>query len=104
MEKKREQGGILSSVAELFDLPPDVVAGLPRLELVGNRQLYLEHHTGLLAYSELFESFGNGTSLVPLDAVLTAVSVAWFANAPAGMSRASCSASVHTPPRPTRTR
>ena len=52
MEKKREQGGILSSVAELFDLPPDVVAGLPRLELVGNRQLYLERHTGLLAYSE----------------------------------------------------
>ena len=52
MERKREQGGILSSVAELFDLPPDVVAGLPRLELVGNRQLYLEHHTGLLAYSD----------------------------------------------------
>ena len=52
MEKKREQGGILGSVAELFDLPPDVVAGLPRLELVGNRQLYLEHHTGLLAYSD----------------------------------------------------
>lgn len=43
---------------------------------------------GLLAYSELFESFGNGTSRVPLDDVLTAVSVAWFANAAAGMSRA----------------
>ena len=41
----------------------------------------------LLAYSELFESFGNGTSLVPLDRVLTAVSIAWFANAAAGMSR-----------------
>ena len=52
MEKKREQGGILEGVAELFDLPADVVAGLPRLELVGNRQLYLEHHTGLLAYSD----------------------------------------------------
>ena len=39
MERKREQGGILSSVAELFDLPPDGVAGLPRQELVGNRQL-----------------------------------------------------------------
>ena len=48
MEKKRdrEQGGILGGVAELFDLPADVVAGLPRLELVGNRQLYLERHTG----------------------------------------------------------
>ena len=43
---------------------------------------------GLLAYSELFNSFGNGTSLVPLDAILTAVSVTWFANASAGMSRA----------------
>ena len=54
MEKKRdrEQGGILGGVAELFDLPVDVVAGLPRLELIGNRQLYLERHTGLLAYSD----------------------------------------------------
>jgi pimeloyl-ACP methyl ester carboxylesterase len=43
---------------------------------------------GVLAYSELFNSFGNGTSLVPLDAILTEVSVTWFANASAGMSRA----------------
>jgi pimeloyl-ACP methyl ester carboxylesterase len=42
---------------------------------------------GLLAYSELFESFGNGTARVPLDAVLTAVSIAWFTNAAAGMAR-----------------
>jgi epoxide hydrolase len=42
---------------------------------------------GLLAYSELFNSFGNGTSLVPLEKILTEVSVAWFANAAAGMSR-----------------
>ena len=26
MEKRREQGGVLGSVAELFDLPADVVA------------------------------------------------------------------------------
>ncbi|UOE44175.1 epoxide hydrolase family protein [Agromyces larvae] len=43
---------------------------------------------GLLAYSELFESFGNGTSKVPLDAILAAVSVAWFTNSAAGMARA----------------
>jgi pimeloyl-ACP methyl ester carboxylesterase len=42
---------------------------------------------GLLAYSELFNSFGNGTSLVPLEKILIEVSVNWFANAPAGMSR-----------------
>ncbi|HEY9290299.1 MAG TPA: epoxide hydrolase [Microlunatus sp.] len=40
----------------------------------------------LLAYSELFNSFGNGTSLVSLDKILMEVSVNWFANAAAGMS------------------
>lgn len=41
----------------------------------------------LLAYSELFVNFGDGTSLVPLDTILTEVTVNWFANASAGMSR-----------------
>ena len=49
---RRERGGVLNAVAELFDLPADVVAGLPRMELIGNRQLYLEHHTGILAYTQ----------------------------------------------------
>ena len=54
MERNRRDrdGGVLGTVAELFDLPADIVAGLPRLEMVGSRQLYLEHHTGLLAYTE----------------------------------------------------
>ena len=50
--RKKDQGGVLEGVAELFDLPADVVAGLPRLEMVGQRQLYLEHHSGILSYSE----------------------------------------------------
>ena len=49
MEKRPPK--VLSAVAELFDLPADIVAGLPHLEMVGDRQLYLEHHTGLLSYS-----------------------------------------------------
>lgn len=49
---QKGRGRVLDSVAELFDLPADVVAGLPRLELVGSRQLYLEHHCGILAYTE----------------------------------------------------
>lgn len=54
MERNRRErdGGVLGTVAELFDLPADVIAGLPRLEMVGGRQLYLEHHAGLLSYAE----------------------------------------------------
>ena len=60
MERNRKERVVLSTVAELFDLPADVVAGLPRLEMVGSRQLYLEHHAGILAYSE--EQIGVNTS------------------------------------------
>jgi pimeloyl-ACP methyl ester carboxylesterase len=35
---------------------------------------------GQLAYNELFESFGNGTSLVSRDQVLTQVSLYWLTN------------------------
>lgn len=43
----------LDGLAELFDLPGDLVAGLPHLELIGDRQLYVEHHQGILSYSGL---------------------------------------------------
>ena len=53
MERNRkERSGVLCEIAELFDLPADVVAGLPRLEMVGDRQLYLERHAGILAFGE----------------------------------------------------
>ena len=35
---------------------------------------------GQLAYNELFENFGNGTSLVSRDQVLTQVSLYWLTN------------------------
>lgn len=47
--RKFRDGGMLEGVAELFDLPADIVAGLPRLELIGGRQLYLERHYGILS-------------------------------------------------------
>lgn len=47
-EKRRP--GILEKTAQVFDLPADVVAGLPRLELVGDRELRMENHRGILVY------------------------------------------------------
>ncbi len=52
MERGKKRDGVLSSVAELFDLPADVVAGLAHVELVGDRQLFVEHHAGILSYGE----------------------------------------------------
>jgi len=58
MEKRRES--LLERTAGLFDLPADAVAGLPRLELVGDKELRMENHKGILAYGtqEIYISGG----------------------------------------------
>ena len=40
----------MERAAGLFDLPADVIAGLPKLELVGDKELRIENHRGILAY------------------------------------------------------
>ena len=42
---------------------------------------------GQLAYNELFENFGNGTSLLSRDQVLTQVSLYWLTNTSSGAVR-----------------
>ena len=50
MAGKPRRLGFLERAAEVFDLPADAVAGVPRLELVGDRELRVENHKGILAY------------------------------------------------------
>ena len=54
MERNRRdrEGGVLAAAAELFDLPADIVAGLPRLEMVGSRWSSDVCSSDLLAYTE----------------------------------------------------
>ncbi len=42
--------GLLIRASRIFDLPGDVVAGLPRMELIGNEEFRMEQHRGILAY------------------------------------------------------
>lgn len=49
-EKRNRRIRLLERTAEAFDLPTDVVAGLPRLELMGDREFRMENHKGILAY------------------------------------------------------
>ena len=50
MAGKRKKESVLERTAQVFDLPGDLVAGLPRMELVGDRELRMENHRGILAY------------------------------------------------------
>ena len=76
MERNRKERVVLSTVAELFDLPADMVAGLPHVEVVGNGHFYLENHHGILSYSGeeidingegmVIRVFGSGLELVSM--------------------------------------
>ena len=50
MERRAKKESLLERTAEVFDLPGDLVAGLPRGEITGSRELRMENHKGILAY------------------------------------------------------
>ena len=52
MSEQKQKLGFLARTAQTFDLPADIVAGLPRIELIGNGQLQMENHRGILSYRE----------------------------------------------------
>ena len=76
MEKKKRENSVLTRAAELFDLPADLVAGLPHVEVVGSGHFYLENPRGILSYSGeeidingegmVIRVFGSGLELVSM--------------------------------------
>ena len=64
MERKGRRPGFWERTAEVFDLPADALAGLPKLELVGDRELWVENHRGILAYGDREIHISGGVFLI----------------------------------------
>lgn len=58
--------GFLERAAEAFDLPADALAGLPKLELVGDGELRVENHKGILAYGAEEIHVSGGVFLIKI--------------------------------------
>ncbi len=41
-----------SSLADAFELPKEILLDLPRVTLVGNVQMYVQNHKGVVEYSD----------------------------------------------------
>lgn len=66
MEKKQRRPGLMERTAELFDLPADALSSLPRLELVGDGELRMENHKGILAYGSEEIHVSGGSFVVKI--------------------------------------
>ena len=64
MSDQKQRLGLLARTAQAFDLPGDVVAGLPRIELVGREELRMENHKGILAYGTEEIHISGGSYIV----------------------------------------
>ena len=64
MERKGRRPGFWERTAEVFDLPADALAGLPKLELVGDRELWVENHRGILSYGDREIHISGGAYVV----------------------------------------
>ena len=77
VERSKREKRILSDAAEFFDLPADLLVGLPHVEVMGDRQFYMENHRGILSYSGeeicisaegiIVRVFGKGLELVSMS-------------------------------------
>ena len=78
VKKKDERKSVLEKAADMFSLPEEVLVGLPKIIMTGNRRIQLEYHKGLLEYSEsliivncgkmLLKVTGDGMEIVSMTA------------------------------------
>lgn len=65
MEKRKlAQAG--HAAMEKLDIPGDIALGVPRVELIGNREFYMDRHKGVLSYSTELVEIGGGSIEVRL--------------------------------------
>jgi sporulation protein YqfC len=51
MEKYGKRTQWTAKAMERLDLPVDLAPGLPKVEVAGDREFYMERHRGILSYS-----------------------------------------------------
>ena len=64
--QKKEQKKMLARVSEMLELPGDVLGGIPRLLLTGNRRMHIEGHRGVLEYDHSVITINGGAIILHL--------------------------------------
>lgn len=49
---RRRKKSNLQTLAGIFEIPQDIVLDLPRITMLGNKQMLIENHKGIIEYNE----------------------------------------------------
>ena len=67
MERKGKRPVLREKAARIFDLPVDVIAGVPKIEVLGDTEFRMENHRGILSCSEDEIHISGGIYLVKVS-------------------------------------
>ena len=66
MKTDNTKKSLLDRAVDTFDLPGEVLAGMPKLTATGNRRLHIECHKGILEYDGSLIAVNGGTVIVKI--------------------------------------
>jgi len=66
MNTDSNKKSLLDRAIETFDLPGEVLAGLPKLTVTGNRKLHIECHKGILEYDGSLIAVNGGAVILKI--------------------------------------
>lgn len=49
---KKKVDDIKASLSEILELPKDIMLDLPKITMIGNLQIYIENHKGIIEYGK----------------------------------------------------
>ena len=56
--------GIREKIAEITDIPKDFLMNMPRITLLGNRELHIDNYKGLLEYTNELISVASTNKII----------------------------------------
>ena len=62
--RKKDTKAILRAVTDMFDLPPDLLMGLPRISLAGREDMFVENHQGIIECTQKRIRFQTSAGIV----------------------------------------
>ena len=66
MNTDKNKKSIVDRAVDAFDLPGEVLAGMPKLTVTGNRRIHIECHKGILEYDSSLIAINGGTVVLKI--------------------------------------
>ena len=65
--RRKKLESMKSNLSEIFDLPKDIMLNLPRISMIGNNQMMVENHKGIIEYTPQRIRFNSSIGVIRLQ-------------------------------------